>query len=139
MYFIKRAKKDVQAFDYLYEKYFPIINNFVYHRVYDDAIRQEIVSNVFFKAMRKIDKFKILDSKKCNFSAWLYRIAINETHQFFRDNKRKEKISTALKWNYVPDSDDGDDFPITFETLHEKMQQLSEDEQNLLSLRFLRN
>lgn len=129
---IKRAKKDISAFDYLYQKYFPKINNFVYHRVYDDGIRQEIVSNIFYKAMIKLPQFKIFE--RSYFSAWLYRIAINETNQYFRSRKRDEKITANLKWNY-------NDFPeleptLSFEKIYEKMQDLSEEEQNLLVLRF---
>jgi DNA-directed RNA polymerase specialized sigma24 family protein len=51
---IIRAKKDLQEFDYLYRKYYPIMNNFIFHRVNDEAVRNEIVSNVFFKAMKRL-------------------------------------------------------------------------------------
>jgi RNA polymerase sigma-70 factor (ECF subfamily) len=132
--YIKRAKKDVSAFDYLYQKYFPKINNFVYHRVYDDGIRHEIVSNVFYKAMLKLPQFRFLEARQSNFSAWLYRIAINETNQYFRNCKREDKIAFALKWNYqdIPEEEP----EISFDKVHEKMKDLSEEEQTLLTLRF---
>jgi RNA polymerase sigma-70 factor (ECF subfamily) len=133
--YIKRAKKDVSAFDYLYQKYFPKINNFVYHRVFDDGIRHEIVSNVFYKAMLKIKQFSIFDSKQSNFSAWLYRIAINEINQYYRNCKREGKISAAVKWNFQ-DFQEDNETEVSYEKLYEKMKLLNQEEQTLLTLRF---
>jgi len=46
---IKKAKQDRESFEFLYSKYFPKINNFVFHRVKDKCIKEEIVSNTFLK------------------------------------------------------------------------------------------
>jgi len=130
---IARAKRDIKEFDILYRKYFPRINNFVYHRVIeDDLIRDEIISNVFFKAMKKIDLFRFLDSKKSSFSAWLYRIAVNEINQFYRNRKRSDKIKNEFKINRVPTAKSYPDFEI----VRKKMTILSSEEQNLITLRF---
>ncbi|MCD4817470.1 MAG: RNA polymerase sigma factor [Candidatus Cloacimonetes bacterium] len=138
IYHIKRAKKDIKDFDYLYRKYYPKINNYVYHRVYEDSIRQEIVSNVFFKAMKKLHMFTIFENKRSSFSAWLFRIAMSELNQYFRDRKRDTRIGNKVRWNYLPD--DEDDIPervkIKFEPIRQKMQDLNQEEQDLLTLRF---
>ena len=111
-----RAKTDLKEFDYLYRKYFPKINNFVFHRVNYESDRHEIVSNVFFKAMNKLSLFRYLDSKKSSFSSWLYRIAVNEINQFYRNRKRSDKIVQMHKFNKV----DGSDMNINFEKLSYK-------------------
>jgi RNA polymerase sigma-70 factor, ECF subfamily len=138
IYHIKRAKKDVKEFDYLYRKYYPKINNYIYHRVYEESVRQEIVSNIFFKAMKKLHMFTIFESKRSSFSAWLYRIAISELNQYFRDRKRDTKINDKFRWNYLPDDDDDspENIKLKFEPIREKMKELSQDEQDLLTLRF---
>lgn len=129
---IIKAKKDLQEFDYLYRKYYPIMNNFIFHRVNDEAVRNEIVSNVFFKAMKRLSLFRFLDSRKCSFSSWLYRIAVNEVNQFYRNVKRENKIRDSVKWNTV----DGDDIQFNYEIVQRKIAAFKIDEQNLITLRF---
>lgn len=129
---IKKAKKDIGEFDYLYRKYFPMINNFVFHRVGNDAIKDEIVSNIFFKAMRKLNLFHIIDHRHCAFSSWLYRIAVSEINQFFRDQQRQSRIVQMVKDNDVP----GESLEFNFEIVRQKMAQLSQEEQNLVALRY---
>ena len=130
---IARAKKDIREFDFLYRKYFPKINSFVYHRVIeDDQIKNEIISNVFFKAMNKLHLYRFLDSKKCSFSSWLYRIAVNEINQFYRNRKRNAKINQEYLINQVPVAKSYPDFEI----VRKKMKILTTEEQNLVTLRF---
>lgn len=127
-----RAKKDLKDFDYLYRKYFPKINNFVFHRVNNESDRHEIVSNVFFKAMKKLSLFRFIDSRKSSFSAWLYRIAVNEINQFYRNQKRERKIVEMHQFNQV----DGTDMSFSFELVKAKMQQFKQEDQNLIALKY---
>ncbi len=129
---IIRAKKDLQEFDYLYRKYYPIMNNFIFHRVNDEAVRNEIVSNVFFKAMKRLSLFRFLDSRKCSFSSWLYRIAVNEVNQFYRNMKRENNIRESVKWNTV----EGEDIQFNYDVIQRKIAAFKTDEQNLITLRY---
>ncbi|PID29028.1 MAG: hypothetical protein CSB55_02875 [Candidatus Cloacimonadota bacterium] len=131
---IKKARKNPEAFDCLYRKYYPKINAFVFHRVGSEDIRQEIVSNTFFKAMNKITLFRILEARRTSFSAWLYRIAVNEIAQYYRRNSSRSKMLE----NYKSISEqDGEkmDYPL-FEKVKLLMDDLKEEEKNLLTLRF---
>ena len=116
----------------LYETYFPKINSFVFHRVYDDSIKNEIVSNVFFKAMKKLNKFRFLDSKRCAFSSWLYRIALNEINQYYRERKRER----TLVDKFINKQPDKGDPVIDYKIVKQKMAVLSSEEQNLIALKF---
>lgn len=131
---ILKAKKNIKVFDYLYRKYFPKINNFVFHRVNNEAIKNDIVSNIFFKAMKKISVFRLKNSSDSAFSSWLYKIAINEINQYYRNIKREEKIKNNLKNNPQPVSQT--DSEIDFDIVKDKMRNLSLYEQNLIALRF---
>ena len=51
---VLEAKKDINAFEELYKKYFPLMNRFVYHKVSEEEVRRDIVSNVFLKAMKNL-------------------------------------------------------------------------------------
>ena len=108
------------------------MNNFVFHRVNDEAVRNEVVSNVFFKAMKRLSLFRFLDSRKCSFSSWLYRIAVNEVNQFYRNMKRENKIRESVKWNTV----DGEEIQFNYEVIKRKIAGFKTDEQNLIALRF---
>lgn len=129
---IIKAKKDISEFDYLYSKYFPRINNYIFHRVKDEAVSNEIVSNVFFKAMKKLSYFRFFQSRKSSFSSWLYRIAMNEINQYFRDRKRETVIQKKVNWNYVK----GKEIELDYEHLQAQLQKLNSNDQNLITLRF---
>ena len=127
---ILRAKKDLKDFDFLYRKYFPKINNFVFHRVESEAIRNDVVSNVFYKAMNKLSFFRFIDSRKCSFSAWLYRIAVNEVNQYYRNLKRENRMIEMSLANPQTNSE------LNYELVREKMKLLSSEDQNLIALKY---
>ena len=133
---IFKAKKDIREFDYLYNKYCPMINNFVFHRVGDEDVKNEIVSNVFFKAMKKLSMFRIFDVNKASFSSWLYRIAVNEINQFYRNRKRSANLKNIYKHNYTKPDENQKASPINFEMVRNYMQYLPETDKNLITLRY---
>ncbi|MCF7911838.1 MAG: sigma-70 family RNA polymerase sigma factor [Candidatus Cloacimonetes bacterium] len=133
MELVKRAKQDIQAFDELYRIYYPKINNFVFHRTFNEDVRNEIVSNVFYKAMKNLYRFKFLESHRCSFSAWLYRIAVSEINQYYRDRKRELNLMMKKK-NDLPE--DPTVYPYKFEYVKRCLTQLTPYEQNLVALKY---
>jgi len=87
---ILKSQADSEAFRPLYEKYFKRIFLFVHHRVGDKALTADITSQVFLKALLNINKFSF---RGLPFSAWLFRIALNECNDFFRKNKRYRLVT----------------------------------------------
>lgn len=71
---VVRARTDAQAFGVLYEHYVPLIFRFVFNRVHDRAMAEDLTSDVFFKALRAIDRYQPTSKP---FGAWLYLIATN--------------------------------------------------------------
>lgn len=63
---------------------------FVYKRVQDEDTTADLVSQLFLKAMTKLGGYQF---RGLPFSAWLYRIAVNEVNQFFRDSQKKRHVS----------------------------------------------
>ncbi|MBI9031925.1 sigma-70 family RNA polymerase sigma factor [bacterium] len=129
---VLRAKKDINAFDELYKKYFPLINRFIYHKVSEEEVRRDIVSNVFFKALKNIYKFQYLT--KGAFSGWLYRIAINEVTDYYRKNGRTKRLVEDVKLNQ--DSPLSEEIEINYENLRIAIKKLNEKEQNVIILRY---
>ncbi|MGQ0829514.1 MAG: RNA polymerase sigma factor [Bacteroidota bacterium] len=87
---IEAAKLDPARFSVLYEKYFKSIFVFIYRRVGDEEVTADLTSHVFLKALVNIKKYMF---KGLPFSAWLFRIAFNETNMYFRKNNADRIVS----------------------------------------------
>jgi RNA polymerase sigma-70 factor (ECF subfamily) len=90
---VQRAKTDQQAFGVIFDAYYPKIAQYVLHRVGEIEVAQDITSIVFFKAWHGLPKFEWRGKP---FSAWLYRIANNETNTYFRQKKYRPVSLDAL-------------------------------------------
>jgi RNA polymerase sigma-70 factor, ECF subfamily len=88
--YVTRVKEgDKEAFGGLYDKYIEQIYRFVYYKVFNKEITEDIVSDVFFKALDRIHSF---DQQKAGFSSWLYAIARNTVTDHFRTDRKNENI-----------------------------------------------
>ncbi len=96
---VEKAKEDLDAFGDLYEIYYSEIFHYILRRTADVETAQDITSEVFFRALKNISKFHW---QGVPFSAWLYRIANNETARYFSRGKK-----TRTRLDDVPESDLG--------------------------------
>ena len=104
---IQAAQADPAMFRPLYNRYFEQIFNFVYKRTLNEELCSDIVSQVFLKAMQRLDGYTF---QGVPFSAWLFRIATNNTIDFIRKKKLDTfSLNTSLK------NDDGDNVNIDLE------------------------
>lgn len=87
---ILKSQADPEAFRPLYEKYFKRIFLFIHHRIGEKALSADITSQVFLKALVNLNKFSF---RGLPFSAWLFRIALNECNDFFRKTKRYRLVT----------------------------------------------
>jgi RNA polymerase sigma-70 factor (ECF subfamily) len=81
---IQLAQKDPQHFGFIYQKYHEPIFRYIYNRLNDEEQAFDITSQVFMKALHRINTFEY---RGIPFSSWLYRIAKSELYQSFRDKK----------------------------------------------------
>lgn len=127
---VMRAKKDISAFDQIYEMHFQKIFRYVMARVSDRDVAEEVVSNVFYKAMKKLHMFRW---RSIPFSAWLYRIASNEISNYYRKRKRGSNIADKVRVEQeIPE----DDEPLSYEFIHCYIKQLPQKDQDIIVLRF---
>ena len=85
---INKAKKNQDAFAFLYDKYWEHLFRFIFSKVQSLDDTGDICQSAMLKAMLNISKY---EDKGYPFSAWLYRIAINEINLFYR-RKKKDKF-----------------------------------------------
>jgi RNA polymerase sigma-70 factor (ECF subfamily) len=86
---VERAKYDPGAFGELYDRHFLQIYKFVYSRVRDQSIAEDVTSDVFLKALRSIGRYQ--DTGR-PISAWLYQIAMNAVADRFRSSRLLDDI-----------------------------------------------
>lgn len=91
---IARAKNSSEAFAELYDTYYQRIFGYALRRSADVDMAKDITSEVFFKALENIRKFRW---QGIPISHWLYRIANREIINHF--NKRKRETSYELTAN----------------------------------------
>jgi RNA polymerase sigma-70 factor (ECF subfamily) len=83
----KLAERNESAYKQLVTNYQQMVVNTCYSIVHDRHDAEDIAQEVFIEVFRSVHKFRA-DAK---ISTWLYRISINRSLNFIRDNKK-------LKW-----------------------------------------
>lgn len=79
---IKRAKEyDSSAFAEIYERHYEGIYDYLYYRVSDPRLAEDLASEVFLKALESIKDFTF---RGVRLSSWLYRIAKNLVIDHYR-------------------------------------------------------
>jgi RNA polymerase sigma-70 factor, ECF subfamily len=87
---VRKAQENTQYFNILYERYYESIFIFINRRLDDEDSSAELTTDVFLKSLQNIAKFEF---RGLPFSAWLFKIAINEINLYFR--KRKNAIRSV--------------------------------------------
>ncbi len=92
---IKKCKKgQLEEFGYLYNLYVKKIYSFVFYRVNSKEVTEDLTSQIFIKALEKINKFSI--DAGASFQAWLYTIARNTVIDYYRRQKDVKNIDDVF-------------------------------------------
>jgi len=87
---VRQAQKSPDAFAGLYDQYYPKIFGYVLRRTANLETAQDITSETFLKALKKLWQFQW---RNISFSPWVYKIATNEVNQYFRKAEYKKSVS----------------------------------------------
>ncbi len=88
---IQAAQVNPAKFRPLYDRYFESIFRFIHRRTADEELAGDLCSQVFLKAMQKIDTYYF---RGVPFSSWLFKIAANEVSQYYRQSQKVRVVST---------------------------------------------
>lgn len=135
---VRRAQEgDAEAFGELYDHYVTLVHRYAYHRVGDRATAEDVTSETFVRALRRIDS---LSFQGRDVGAWLVTIARNIVRDHVKSSRYRLEVSTAD----MRDADRGTDGPedavvsrLTHEQLLACVRQLNSEQQECISLRFL--
>jgi RNA polymerase sigma-70 factor (ECF subfamily) len=133
---VRRAQEyDSSAFAEIYERYYQGIYNFVYYRVTDEALAEDLTAEVFLKAMEAIESFTF---RGIPLSAWLYRIANNLVVDHFRRQPRHGNVS--LEETTVSAGENPTEMleqGLTQQTIRRALSELTEEQKQVVLLKFV--
>jgi RNA polymerase sigma-70 factor (ECF subfamily) len=125
------------AFGALYDRYVDVVYRYVYYRVGNQATTEDMVSETFLRALRRITSFTWQGR---DFGAWLVTIARNLIADHYKSSRYKLEVVTGE----ILDADRTTDGPenevldnITNMTLLEAVKLLGAEQQECVVLRFL--
>jgi len=132
---VEQAKAgDGEAFAQLYEAYFDRVYRFIFFRVTDDQVAEDLASQVFLKAWENLHRYH----PHGPFLAWLYAIARNTVIDNYRTKKPTVSLDEAAPIATQDDRLD-DRLQIQFEVqaLQDAMRQLTQEQQEVITLKFI--
>ena len=128
---------NADAFGALYDRYVDVVYRYVYYRVGNQSLTEDVVSETFLRALRRITSFTWQGR---DFGAWLVTIARNLIADHFKSSRYKLEVVTGE----ILDADRATDGPenevldsITNMTLLEAVKLLGAEQQECVVLRFL--
>jgi RNA polymerase sigma-70 factor, ECF subfamily len=135
---VNRAKTgDTEAFAHLYDRYVDTIHRYVYYRVGSRQLAEDLTSETFLRALRRIETFTWQGR---DFGAWLVTIARNLVADHFKSSRFRLEVTTAemVDTDSVEESPEGEVMAsFTNTALLEAVQRLNPQQQECLVLRFL--
>lgn len=121
----------MQDIEQIYKEYFNIVNKYLFCLTHNNDIAEELTQETFFRAVKKINKFK----GECKMSVWLCQIAKNIWYDQCKKNKKiiftKEEVN-------IQDTENLENQTIQKEEkllLYKKMQKLDELTREVIYLR----
>ena len=136
---VDRAKAgDTEAFAQLYDRYVDTIHRYVYYRVGSRQLAEDLTSETFLRALRKVETFTWQGR---DFGAWLVTIARNLVADHFKSSRFRLEVTTADMVDtddHLEESPEGEVMAaFTNAALLEAVQRLNAQQQECLVLRFL--
>lgn len=128
---------DAEAFGLLYDHYVALVYRYVHHRVGDRATAEDVTSETFVRALRRIDS---LSFQGRDVGAWLVTIARNIVLDHVKSSRYRLEVATAD----MRDADRATDGPedavlahLTHRELLACVQRLGSEQQECIVLRFI--
>jgi RNA polymerase sigma-70 factor (ECF subfamily) len=125
---------DEDALGELYDEYAPLIYAYLYRRVQDAQLAEDLTSEVFVRMLQAI---QARQSWHTSFRGWLYRVAHNLVVDHYR--RQPPVPMLALDERLVADQDDPESAVaerLSHRHLRSAISRLTPDQQQVLALRF---
>ena len=135
---VARAQQgDAEAFGELYDHYVTMVHRYVYHRVGDRTLAEDVTSETFVRALRRIDS---LSFQGRDVGAWLITIARNLVLDHVKSSRYRLEVATADMRDADRSTEGPEDAVVAHLTNAELLacvKQLGSEQQECIVLRFL--
>ena len=129
-----KAQSNPEYFEPIYNSYFERIFRFIYQRVDSKDEASDITSQVFLKALTNLRKYQFKDVP---FSAWLYRVAINEISSYYAKSKKNRVVNIeTVQLSELFNESNTDFKEEQIERITKALKYLSVDDLLLIEMRF---
>jgi RNA polymerase sigma-70 factor (ECF subfamily) len=128
---------DTEAFGQLYDHYHVSVYRFLYYRVGQVALAEDLTSETFFRALRSMGSFRWQGK---DFGAWLMTIARNLTADHFKAGRTRLETATEDMGAHDAPTEGPETSvlaSLTNEALLQALTQLPTEQQDCLVMRFL--
>ncbi len=129
---------DKEAFSKLYNIFFDAIYNFVFYRIRNIDLVDDVVSEIFLKVYSNINDF---DKDKSSFKTWLFTITNNAVIDYMRHYHRNRTVSWSDYFDtLLLDKDNQPDIKLVIDEekkqLLSAIDKLNETEQQVIQLKY---
>src|SRR3712207_1023652 len=83
---------DPEAFGALYDRYVDVVYRYIYYRVSNPSLTEDLVSETFLRALRRVTSFTWQGR---DFGAWLVTIARNLIADHFKSGRYRLEVTTG--------------------------------------------
>ena len=134
---VARAKTaDHQALTTIYERYSPAIYRYIYYRVNDAELAEDLRADVFLRMIEKMDSY---EDRGWPISSWLYRIAHDRTIDALRYHGIRKYV-TLETWNGASESpEQAVSTQLDYEALHSSIERLTDEQRTVIHMRFMQD
>lgn len=123
-----------ESFTLIYEHFIDKIYRFVFHKTMDETVTEDIVSDVFFKALKHIEGFS--GNTEQELSSWIYRIAHNSVIDYYRTKKEHTDLEIIEETHGVsPDYTKQLDSNMTLDNILAYLDTLPKEQKDILIMR----
>jgi RNA polymerase sigma-70 factor (ECF subfamily) len=128
---VRAAQKDLRTFDALYQDYVKQVYRYLYSRMGSQPDAEDATAQTFLSALESFNRYR----HDGHFAAWLFAIARRKAVDHYRQTPRSQFLPDDLPSN-DPDLLQQTDHHERIRNLVTKIKDLSEEEQELIRLRF---
>jgi len=130
-----RAKAgDQGAFTAIYERYSAAIYRYIYFRVGEAELAEDLQAEVFLRMLEGMERY---EDRGWPISAWLYRIAHDRTVDTMRRRRNRQHVPLEA-WSGTCDGPDSMvDVRLDHEELNRVLNDLTDEQRQVIRLRFM--
>jgi len=134
---IRRAQAyDSTAFAEIYDCHYEGIYTYIYCRVNNTHVAEDLAAEAFLRALEGIGSFQL---RGVPIAAWLYRIASNLVNDYFRVQAKQDVVT--LQDELLPTDSNPSDIverQFTYRQLQGALRELTDEQRQVVLLKFVR-